>query len=266
MLLEDRVTVIYGGGGAIGGAVARAFGREGATVHLAGRTRDKLDAVARDIVARGGVAHVQVVDALDPAAVERHARTVAGQSGRIDVIVNALGILHVQGKPLLELTLDEYEAPIAGYTRAQFVIAKAGAPYLIAAKRGVFLSFSTPGAVRAYNGVLGFGTACAAIEGFTRQLAAELGASGVRVVCLRPDAMPETLERGSHARQVFTEVAKRHGIALEEMMKTATDAASLLKRSPTLDEIARTAAFVASDGGGAMTGTTINVSCGSVVD
>jgi 3-oxoacyl-[acyl-carrier protein] reductase len=162
---------VYGGGGVLGGAIAGAFGREGAVVHLAGRTRSKLEAAAAHIATNGGDARVAVLDALDPASVERHAKAAAAEHGRLDVAVNALGLLHVQGKPLLELSLSEYEAPIAGYTRAQFVIARAVAPHMIARKKGVILSLSTPGTVRAYQGVLGFGTACAAIEGFTRHLA-----------------------------------------------------------------------------------------------
>ena len=78
MLLEGRNAVIYGGGGAIGGAVARAFAREGATVHLSGRTQETLDAVAEDIRSRGGVAETAVLDALDEEAVDAHADAMPG--------------------------------------------------------------------------------------------------------------------------------------------------------------------------------------------
>jgi len=65
MLLENKNAVIYGGGGSIGGAVARAFAREGAKVFLAGRTLATIDAVAEEISASGGVAETAQVDALD---------------------------------------------------------------------------------------------------------------------------------------------------------------------------------------------------------
>jgi NAD(P)-dependent dehydrogenase (short-subunit alcohol dehydrogenase family) len=77
MLLEGKSAVIYGGGGSIGGAVARSFAREGARVFLAGRTRAKLDAVAEAIRAAGGTAETAEVDALDEDAVERHADAIA---------------------------------------------------------------------------------------------------------------------------------------------------------------------------------------------
>lgn len=266
MLLKGLVAAVYGGGGAIGGAIARQFAREGAVVHLAGRTREKLDSVAREIARDGGTARSALVDALDPAAVAQHARSVVSESGALDIVVNAVGLAHVQGKPLLELSLDEFMTPIQGYASAQFAVGKAAAEHFVKQQSGVLVTLSTPGANRAYQGVLGFAMACAAIECFTRQLSCELGAVGARVVCLRPDFMPETLERGSHARAVFGAVAERLGLSLDELL-TSTPAGqdALLKRPATLAELAHTAAFVASPGAGALTATTVNVSCGSVV-
>ena len=84
MLLRDKVAVIYGAGGAVGGAVARLFAREGATVYLAGRTEAPLEAVASDIGGEGEKAHVLPVDALNPEAVRGHADRIAKDAGRID--------------------------------------------------------------------------------------------------------------------------------------------------------------------------------------
>ena len=65
MLLRSKVAVVYGGGGVVGGAAARAFAKAGARVFLAGRSPEKLEAVARDVVAAGGMAETALVDALD---------------------------------------------------------------------------------------------------------------------------------------------------------------------------------------------------------
>lgn len=119
MLLEDKIAVVYGGGGAVGGAIARTFAREGAHVHLAGRTRKKLEAVADEITAAGGRAFVAEVDALDPESVRRHAGEVIAASGRIDISVNTVGIDHEQGVPLRELSLEEYLRPITAITTTQ---------------------------------------------------------------------------------------------------------------------------------------------------
>ena len=124
MLLGNKNAVIYGAGGAIGGAVARAFAREGARVFLAGRTLAKLDAVAKDISAAGGVAKTAEVDALDEQAVNKHADAVAAIAGGIDIALNAVGILHVQGPPLAEVTAEDYMHPIKAYTRTNFLTAK----------------------------------------------------------------------------------------------------------------------------------------------
>ena len=265
MLLKQKVAVVYGGGGAIGGAAARAFAREGATAYLAGRTRAKLEAVADDINAAGGVARVAPVDVFDQTAVDRHAAEIAAQAGRLDIALNAIAVPHWHGIPLAELTLEEYERSILGYTRAQFIIAKAVARQMMVQRSGVILTLSTPAARLVFPGVLGFGTACAAIEGFSRQLAGELGAHGVRVVCLRPDAIPEAVAAGSHSRDVFQRVADSAGISVAQMLAEGAKV-TLLKRLVTLAEVASTAAFVASDHGGAITATTVNLSCGSVVD
>jgi NADP-dependent 3-hydroxy acid dehydrogenase YdfG len=83
LLLENKTAVIYAAGGAIGGAVARAFAREGARLFLTGRNVAKVDAVAKEIVAAGGVAETAQVDALDEKAVEEHLNTVVERAGGV---------------------------------------------------------------------------------------------------------------------------------------------------------------------------------------
>jgi 3-oxoacyl-[acyl-carrier protein] reductase len=265
MLLADKNAVVYGGGGAIGGAIARAFAREGARVFLGGRTEQKLKAVANDIVSAGGSADTAQVDALDEQAVTRHADAVAAEAGSVDVAVNAVGILHVQGVPFPGLSLDDYAHPIIAYTRTNFVTAKAAARHMIGQGSGVILTLSTPGSRLPGPGFMGYGVACAAIEAISRHLAGELGPSGVRVVCLMPDAIPEAAAAGSHSRDVFQPVAERAGLTVQDLLAQATDR-TLLKRFPTLADVANTAAFLASDHASAITGTVANLTCGTIVD
>src|SRR5438105_6568733 len=106
-LLEGKAAIIYGGGGGIGGGVARTFAREGATVFLAGRTREPLDAVAQDITAAGGSADVAVVDALDEQAVDDHVKDVVSKTGTVDVSFNLINRGDVQGVPLVDMTKDD---------------------------------------------------------------------------------------------------------------------------------------------------------------
>jgi len=189
---------------------------------------------------------------------------VAEQAGSIDVSFNAIGIDHVQAIPLLELSPEDFALPIATYPRTQFVTSTAAARHMTGKRTGVILTLSTtasrvPGAMTG-----GFGAACTAVEAFSRQLAAELGPYGIRVVCLRPDAMPETARLGSHTREVWGHYADRMGMTLERFLDQPASAP--LRRNPTLDEVANVAVFMASDRAGAMTGTVANISCGAVTD
>jgi 3-oxoacyl-[acyl-carrier protein] reductase len=267
VLLENKTAVVYGGGGAIGGAAARAFAREGAQVHLAGRTPAKLEAVARDIRGGGGTAEAVQLDALDERAVREHADAVASRAGGIDVALNAVGIPHVQGTPFVELALDDYLHPITAYCRTNFVTAQAVARHMVANGSGVILTISTSGSRLAIPGAfyVGYGAACAAIEATTRILAAELGSGGVRVLCLMPDMIPEAGMRGSHSRGVFQPVAENLGLTIDEFLAAPADR-SLLHRWPTLADIAEAAAFVASDRAAATTGTVVNLTAGSIVN
>ena len=129
----------------------------------------------------------------------------------------------------------------------------------------MILTLSTPGSRMAGVGFLGYGVTCGAIETFSRILAGELGTSGIRVICLRPDAIPQALPT-SHARQVFQGFADRAGMSIEDMLAKHAATGTLLKRSPTLAEVADYAAFAASDRCGAMTGAIANLTCGSLVD
>ena len=89
MMLTNKVAVIYGAAGAIGGAVARAFAAEGADLFLTGRTLAPVEDLARDV---GGSAEAAEVDALDEQAVDGHLQSVVDRAGRVDVSVNAVGI------------------------------------------------------------------------------------------------------------------------------------------------------------------------------
>ncbi len=165
-LLENKVAVIYGGGGAIGGAAARAFAGEGASVFVAGRTREKLERVVRDIVAAGGVAQASVLDALDEGAVERHAAEVAEKAGGIDIELNAVGLPHVQGTPFVDLSLADFLQPIEENSRTNFITAKAVSRHMLKRKKGVILTLCPPGGRLVGEGYIGHGAGLCRPRGF----------------------------------------------------------------------------------------------------
>jgi NAD(P)-dependent dehydrogenase (short-subunit alcohol dehydrogenase family) len=262
MLLENKSAVIYAAGGAIGGAVARAFAREGARLFLTGRDVVKVDAVAKDIVAAGGVAETALVDALDETAVKEHLDTVVERAGRVDISFNAIGSGSAPDRiPLTELTGDAFYRPIAFYTISNFITATAAARHMRSQGSGVIVTLTAlPGRMPA-NLIGGQATAWAAVESFSRSLALEVGPAGIRVVCLRSHAIPETplIEANNSTAGAATGLTPAQ-------FQTKLEQGTLLKRLPTLAEVADTAAFVASDGAGAMTATVVNLSAGSFTD
>jgi NAD(P)-dependent dehydrogenase (short-subunit alcohol dehydrogenase family) len=266
LLLEDKNAVIYGGGGAIGGAVARVFAREGARVFIAGRTQARLDAVARDVAATGGKVETAQVDVRDQRSVEEHAEAVAATAGSIDVALNAVSVLHDQGTPLADLSVEEFMRPIEGFLRTLFITSKAVARHMGRGRPGVVLTLSEPGARLAVGGILGHGVSAAGKEAFSRLLAAELAPSRIRVVDIRPHAVVDAPAAGSYTGALFARSAAAGGQSVQEFLEDGMARGTLLKRLPTLSEIAETAAFLASDRAGAMTGTVANLTGGALVD
>jgi NAD(P)-dependent dehydrogenase (short-subunit alcohol dehydrogenase family) len=145
VLLENKNAVIYGGGGSIGGAVARAFARKGARVFLAGRTPAKLEAVAGQIRSAGGAADTAEVDALDEHAVDEHAAAVAADAGDIDISFNLIAHPYTHGTPLTEMAVDDFMAPIETAARTTFLTARAAARHMVPRRSGVILAFGRPG-------------------------------------------------------------------------------------------------------------------------
>jgi NAD(P)-dependent dehydrogenase (short-subunit alcohol dehydrogenase family) len=258
MLLGGKNAVIYGAGGSIGGAVARAFAREGATVFLAGRSLESLEEVAEEIRSAGGVAETAHVDALDEQAVDGHVDAVAEKGGGVDISFNLISYGDVQGTTLVEMPLEDFERPVMSAVRTQFLSARAAARHMIRQGSGVILTFGgaggrdpirdyTSGGFQVYLG--GFQVALGAIDVLRRQLAVELGPHGIRVVTLQSGGVPET------TREDWREAITRSFVET-----------SMLKRVETLDDVGNVAAFAASDLARTITATNINITAGRVAD
>ena len=258
MLLKDKNAVIYGAGGSIGGAVAREFAREGARVFLAGRTRDPLDAVAADISSVGGSAEVAVLDALDEKAVDEHARAIVSEVGSIDVSYNLITRGDVQGIPLIEMATDDLLHAVVSGLRSNFITARAAARHMVGQGSGVILVLDS-GSANGSPMMGSTGPADAATDILVRNLAAEIGPRGVRVVGIWTAGLPETFskEKVAAVDSKFQEEAAFQGLieSLDQMRMT--------RRSPRLKEVTATAAFLASGKAAAITGTFVNVTSGT---
>jgi len=261
VLLENKNAVIYGGGGSVGGAVARAFAREGAKVFLAGRTLGTLDRVAEEISAAGGVADAAQVDALDEEAVDKHADSVAERAGGIDVSFNAIGHGDVHGMPLLDMPFEDFARPVTTAMRAQFLTARAAARHMVERGSGVILAITATTARMAIPNVGGTGVAFDAIESLCRQWACELGPKGIRVVWLQTTGIPEAI---GDTLDVFPDYGPgREGMTREELIAWMRGD-TMLNRLTSLSDVGDVAAFMASDRASAMTASSANITCGMV--
>jgi NAD(P)-dependent dehydrogenase (short-subunit alcohol dehydrogenase family) len=261
-MLSDKVAVIYGAGGAIGGAVARAFATEGAKVFLTGRRLGPVEGVAQEILSAGGSAEAAEVDALEEHAVDRHLECVIDEAGRVDISFNAIGLPNPKLRaPLVELDLEQFSLPIAMYTRSYFLTARLAAQRMLANRSGVIMTVSATPSRTGTPFIGGGGPAMAAVEALTRNLSAELAPQGIRVVGLRPQAMPET----NRIKESFGLYAEAAGITWDQFQDPIASRTHP-RRLSTLEEMANMAVFMASDKASGMTGTTVNLSMGSLDD
>ncbi|GGG02604.1 3-oxoacyl-ACP reductase [Rhodococcoides trifolii] len=219
MLLEGKNAVIYGGAGRIGTAVAMAFAREGAKVHLAGRTLSTMTTVVEKIQAFGGKAEAALVDALDEVDVDEHVDIMAACSGSVDISFNLMALDDVRGIPLADMELRDFERPILNAIRSQFITTRAAARHMKCQESGVILMFGhSSSGEQSHLG--GFQVALGALDVMRCQLSDELAPKGIRVLTIDSAGVGETVP---------------------------------------LDDVGTVAAFAASDLARSMTGTSLGV-------
>jgi 3-oxoacyl-[acyl-carrier protein] reductase len=242
MLLQNKIAVVYGGGGAVGSAVASAFAREGARVFLAGRTLPTLEAVATSIRAAGGAAETSIVDALDKGSVDGHAAAIVDAAGGIDIAFNATSNDDVQGESLLTMSYEDFLRPVTKAVTTQYLTACAVGRHMVTRGAGVILVMA--GGREAIPDLGGSHVAWSALAGLCRQLAADLGPHGVRVAWLLSPGSPDPASSADDPDAATT----------------------ILGRRPSYEDVANAAAFLASDHARTMTATELNLTGGAVVD
>jgi 3-oxoacyl-[acyl-carrier protein] reductase len=205
--------------------------------------------VAEDIRAAGGTARTAVLDALDEAAVDAHAHAVAA-SASLDVSLNVISHGDVQGTPLAEMELHDFERPVLTAIRTMFITARAAARQMMRQRSGVILVFGGYGDPLRDHYLGGLQVAFGAQEYLRRNLAAELGRYGIRVLTIQTGGVPESIPDGFAGKQA---IAK------------SIEAPTLLGRAATLEDVGNVAAFAASDWARTMTGSALNITCGTEI-
>ena len=235
-MLQDKNAVIYGGAGSLGSTIARAIAKEGAKVFLAGRHLASVQELADEIEVKEFVGSI----------------TRAGAT--LDLSFCLIDYQVVQNLPLVELSVEDFVRPVSIAMRSHFLTATAAGKMMMKQRSGVILSLTaTPGGI-GYPFTAGFAPACSAIETFSRNLASELGAYGVRVVNIRSGGSPDS--------RVFKQAIEHNPKEMEAILR-GMENDTMLKKLPLMDEIANTAVFLASDLANGITGVTVDVTGGT---
>jgi NAD(P)-dependent dehydrogenase (short-subunit alcohol dehydrogenase family) len=263
MLLSNKTAIIYGAAGAVGATVAKTFAREGAKVFLTGRNKAAVDLLAEEINAAGGIAKSAQVDALNEGAIAQHLQMVIEETGGVDISFNAVGLRNtkLQGVPLVNLEVENFMAPIISHVQSNFLTARHAGRYMTEKGAGIIMTVTSIPSRVAIPLMGGVAVAMAAEEALIRNLSAEFGPHGVRVMGLRPQGMYDS----DTIKEVHSLHANAYGITREQFTNMI-EAQTHLKRSPSLQEMAEVAAFMACDRASAMAGTIVNMSFGAIAD
>jgi NAD(P)-dependent dehydrogenase (short-subunit alcohol dehydrogenase family) len=253
-MLQHKNAVIYGAGGSLGGAIAKALASAGARVFLTGRTLASVKKVADEIIAAGGRAEVAQVDAFNETVINDHLEKMVQQAGSVDISFNATASKVVQNIPLTSMSVDDFITPLTQMTQTRFLTAIAAGKIMMQQRSGVILSLTAiPGGI-GYPYTGGFAPACTAIETLAQNLGSELGVYGVRVVNIRSGGSPDS--------QVFKDAIEQMPHEMEQVL-TKMKADTMLKKMPLMQDIANVAVFLCSDMAAGITGVTVDVTCGT---
>jgi NADP-dependent 3-hydroxy acid dehydrogenase YdfG len=189
--LADRVAIVTGAGRGIGRAVAQALAREGAAVALAARTRAEVAAVAEAIRNAGGRALAVPTDVSQDAQVEALVDETVGQLGPVDILVNAAGVAAFG--PVAGAKPGDWDAMLAVNLRAVMVCCRAVLPSMLRRRSGTIVNVASVAASRPIAGAAAYAATKAGVVAWSRALAEELRADGVRVGVISPGAVDTPL-------------------------------------------------------------------------
>jgi len=261
--LKDKVGVIFAASGEIAGAVAKSFAEHGAKVYVTARNLEAVNALAKEINANGRQAEAGQVDALNETEIDRYLQKVITDNGRLDMVFNGIGSYYQDagsGTPSTQASFEQFMNPLQRICGSQFLTSRVAARHMIqSGSEGTILLFTASMSRTKTPNMAGFASACAAIEGLTRVMAAEFGQHGIKAICICSGAIMET----GKIQGMINDFSKRAGISREEMALNYTRH-NILKSGPTLKQVGETAAFLASDNGMLFNSHIVDVDCGKL--
>src|SRR6516165_2621588 len=248
--LSGRVGIVTGAGGGIGREIARRLTREGMVIAALDRDSAAAEAAAAEI---GGLA--LAADVTSPKEVSRAVDTVLARLQRIDVLVNNAGIAWMG--PAMEMPLEVLQAMLRVNVEGVFIVSRAVLPHMIARRSGSVVNLTSWAGKTGNPNFAGYSASKFAVIGLTQALAREMAPHGIRVNAICPGIVVDTAMRTAIEGQ-----QRRYGLP-----ETAEREKSIpIGRVSVPDDVARVEAFLASDESAYMTGESINLSGGLLMD
>jgi NAD(P)-dependent dehydrogenase (short-subunit alcohol dehydrogenase family) len=248
--LHGRVGLVTGAGGGIGRAIARHLAREGMAIAVL----DSDGAAAQAVAAEIGCLAV-TADVASPKEMGDAVGSALARFGQIDVLVNNAGIAWMG--PALDMPLEALQAMLRVNVEGMFIASRAVLPHMIARRSGSVVNLASWAGKTGNAYFAGYSASKFAVIGLTQALAREMAPHGIRVNAICPGIVVDT------AMRTAIEVQQRHyGLPeTEEREKTIP-----IGRVSIPDDVARVAAFLASDESAYMTGESVNLSGGLLMD
>jgi NAD(P)-dependent dehydrogenase (short-subunit alcohol dehydrogenase family) len=254
--LNGKVALVTGGGRGIGRAIALRFASEGAAVMLAATRRDTLEATAAEIRDAGGRAATAIADVADEAAVKSVVAATLAQLGGLDILVNNAGV----GGPTLrvvDMERADWDRTLAVNVTGAFLCSKHAVPHMVARRSGRIVNITSIAGLMGYPLRSPYAVSKWGLIALTRTLAGELGEWGITVNAIAPGAV-----KGERVEGVIKARAAALGRPAADVERELFVDPTALKRMVGPDDVAATAAFLASDDAANITGETISVSAG----